>query len=85
MATIVYILCALTSLLSAGLLWQGYRQSRARLLFWSALCFAFMALGNFVLIVDVKIWPEVNLAVWRTVPHLLGIVFLVYGLVWETR
>lgn len=85
MATVVYILCALTSLLCAGFLWQGYRQSRARLLFWSALCFAFMALGNLMLIVDLSLLPGLDLSVWRTLPHLVGVACLVLGLVWDTK
>jgi len=85
MATIVYVLCALTSLACTRLLWRGYRQSGARLLFWSALCFGFMALGNAVLIVDLKVWTDVNLSIWRTLPHLLGVGCLLYGLAWETK
>lgn len=85
MAVMVYVLCALTSLIVAGLLWRGYRRSRANLLFWSAICFAFMTLGNLVLIVDVKVLPAVDLSFWRTLPYVIGIAVLLYGLVWDTR
>ncbi len=85
LAIIVYILCAATSALCAVLLLRGYSQSRARLLFWSGLCFAGLALNNFFLIVDVRIIPTIDLSFWRTVPALIGVSLLVYGLVWETR
>lgn len=84
-AIIVYILCAATSALCAVLLLRGYAKSRARLLFWSGLCFAGFALNNVLLVVDVRVIPSVDLSLWRTIPALIGISLLVYGLVWETR
>ncbi|HUP60227.1 MAG TPA: DUF5985 family protein [Thermoanaerobaculia bacterium] len=84
-AIIVYILCAATSALCAVLLFRGYAQSRARLLFWSGLCFTGLALNNVLLVVDVRMIPAVDLSLWRTIPALIGISLLVFGLVWETR
>ncbi|MDP9190601.1 MAG: DUF5985 family protein [Acidobacteriota bacterium] len=84
-AIIVYVLCAATSALCAVLLLRGYAKSRARLLFWSGLCFAGLALNNVLLVVDVRVIPAVDLTLWRTIPALIGISLLVYGLVWETR
>lgn len=84
LANAIYILCALTSILCAVLLVRGYRQSRARLLFWSALCFIGLALNNILLIVDLRFIPNMDLQVWRTVPAVAGVMLLVYGLVWET-
>jgi hypothetical protein len=81
----VYILCALTSLACAGLLLRGYRRSRARLLLWSGLCFAFFALNNLMLIVDVRVLPEQDLSIVRTLPSLVGIALLLYGLVWDAK
>ena len=84
-ADIVYLLCVLTSLACAVLLWRGYRRSRARLLMWSSLCFACLALNNVLLIVDLRMLPAVDLSLWRTLPALLGISLLVYGLVWDAE
>lgn len=84
-ATIVYVLCALTSTVCAALLVRGYRQSGARLLFWSALCFVGLALNNLLLIVDVHALPQFDLVTIRLFPALAGVVLLLYGLVWETR
>ena len=85
MADVVYVLCALTSLACAVLLWRGWRRSRARLLFWSALCFIGLFLNNALLIVDLRMLPRLDLAVVRTIPALLGAMALVYGLVWDTE
>jgi hypothetical protein len=84
-ANVVYILCAATSSLCAGLLFRGYRRTGARLLFWSALCFIGLALNNVMLIVDVRVMPGIDLSTWRVVPAIAGAALLLYGLIWETR
>jgi hypothetical protein len=84
-ANAIYVLCALTSGLCAVLLLRGYRQTGARLLFWSGLCFIGFCLNNLLLILDLSIVPNVDLSAWRTVPALIGVALLIYGLVWETR
>ena len=84
MATLVYVLCALTSLACALLLLRGYRQSGARLLAWSGLFFVGLFLNNVLLIIDVRIVPEVNLAVIRLLPALVGVMLLLYGMIWES-
>lgn len=84
LANAIYTLCALTSIVCTALLVRGYRQSGVRLLFWSAWCFAGLALNNILLIVDVRILPDVDLQIWRTVPAVAGVALLVYGLVWES-
>ena len=81
MADVVYVLCALTSLLCAILLWRGYRQSRTRLLSASALCFVGLFLNNLMLVIDLRVFPQIDLAVWRIVPAVVGVCALLYGLV----
>ena len=83
-ATVVYILCALTSSLCALLLLRRYSESRVRLLFWSGLCFVGLALNNVMLIVDTRILTEIDLSIMRTVPAVVGLALLVYALVWES-
>lgn len=83
-ADLVYVLCAATSLACAALLWRGYRRSRPRLLLWSALCFVGLFLNNLMLIVDVEVIPQIDLAVWRALPALGGVALLLFGLVWES-
>lgn len=84
-ADLVYALCVLTSLACAVLLWRGYQGSRARLLMWSSLCFMGLALNNALLILDVRMLTAVDLSLWRTLPALVGIGLLVYGLVWDAE
>ncbi len=84
MAAAVYVLCALTSLACAVLLLRAFQAGRVRLLLWSGLAFVGFALGNTMLVVDrVITGPEVDLSLWRSVPVLLGLAVLVYGLVWD--
>lgn len=83
MATLIYALCAFTSLASAILLLRGYRASGARLLLWAGLCFIGLALNNVLLFVDLGLAPEVDLAAWRSLPTLAGLGLLTYGLIWE--
>ena len=85
MADIAYILCALTSIGCAVLLLRGYKQSRLRLLFWSGLCFVGLALNNILVIVDVRILPDVDLSTTRPLPALAGLLLLIFGLIWEKR
>lgn len=82
---LVYILCAATSTLCAILLIRGYRQSRARLLLWSAACFIGLALNNVLLVVDLRTGAAVDLSIWRMIPAVLGAGALLYALVWETQ
>lgn len=85
MAAIVYILCALTSLACAVLLLRSYAQSQVRLLLWSGLCFVGLALNNILLFVDKVIYPQTDLLLIRSVPALLGLMLLLYGLIWESE
>ena len=82
---VVYILCAATSTLCAILLVRGYRASGARLLLWSAVCFAGLAINNILLIIDLRVVPWTDLSVWRLLPALLGLSALCYGLITEAR
>lgn len=84
-ANLVYVLCALTSLACAVLLYRGYRRSHTRLLFWSAVCFVGLAANNLFLIVDLRVVPAIDLSAWRLVPALIGVGALIFGLIWETR
>lgn len=85
MATLVFALCALTSSACAFLLLRGYFRGRIRLLLWSGLCFAGLALNNILLFIDKRVVPDMDLSVWRTLPALAGIALLLYGFVWDTR
>jgi hypothetical protein len=80
----VYILCAVTSLACAMLLFRGYRKSGVRLLFWSSICFFGLAMDNVVAYVDVIIVPDMDLTLFRRWPGLIALSALLFGLIWES-
>ena len=89
MATLVYALCALTSLACAILLLRGYLSSRARLLLWSGLCFLALMVNNMMLFVDNVVFagqvvPAVG-PLMRSGVAIVGLALLLYGLIWETE
>ena len=85
MGPLVYLLCAATALSCMVLIWRAYRRSKARLLFWSAVCFAFLTLNNVLIAVDLLLLPELDLFALRNLSSLAGISALLYGLIWEGR
>jgi hypothetical protein len=92
MAEAVYLLCALTSIVIAVLLFRGYARSGARLLMWCALCFVGLAINNALLFVDKVVYPDVDLwfmslsaAVWRGIAALVGLLLLLWGLIWDSE
>jgi hypothetical protein len=80
---VVVVLCAVTSLACAVLLLRGYGRTRQRLLLWSGLCFGGLFVNNGLVVLDARIASDLSLL--RTLPALVGVVLLVYGLVWESR
>lgn len=88
MGTINFILAslaALTSLACMVLLFRGYAASGVRLLLWSALCFVFLSLNNILLFLDLVVFPEIDLRPYRVGAGLVGILFLLYGFIWEAE
>jgi hypothetical protein len=86
-ASVVYILCALTSALCAMMLLRGYLRSKARFLLWSSLCFIALFVNNLLLMID-KVF--VQQGVWFPQPlrgsaALLGLLLLIYGLIWDAE
>ena len=79
----VYILCFLTSAACAFLLGRSYSRSRVRLLFWSSICFGFLALNNLALVLDLIIWPDGDLRLLRVSLALAAVVSLIWGFIWE--
>lgn len=84
MSAVIYSLCALTSITCMVLLWRSWRTSGARLLFWSALCFAALSVNNVLLVLDRVVFPvEVDLGTWRLAWALIAVLLLLFGLIWE--
>lgn len=85
MASVVYMLCGATALACAILLLRAYRQTGTRLLLWSGLCFAFLALNNGLLTIDLLVLPQFDLFALRNFTALIDVSLLLYGLIWETH
>lgn len=83
-ATIVYVLCLLTSAACAWMLGRSYHRTKARLLLWSAGCFALLAINNLLLVLDLVVWPkDVDLRLLRLVVSLMAVLALLWGFIWE--
>jgi hypothetical protein len=85
MVETVYLLCAATSAACAVFLLRGHHRTGTPLLLWSGLCFVGLALNNAMLVVDLILIPDVDLSNWRLLPAVVGVAFLLYGLVWESE
>lgn len=83
MASLIYILCSLTSLACAWLVLRSYFRFRHRLLFWTGLCFCGMFINNTLLVIDQMATPDDDLSTWRVVAALVALLPLLYGLIWE--
>lgn len=82
-AETVYVLCGLTSIVCAFLLYRQYRLTRAALLCWSTACFVCLAASNVLLFVDLVLLPNVDLSVLRGGVTLSGMVMLLWGMIRE--
>ena len=79
----VYLLCFLTSAACALLLARSYRRTGARLLFWSGLCFLFLAANNLVVILDLLLLPDLDFRLVRYGLALAAVGVLLFGFIWD--
>ena len=79
----VYILCFLTSGACAWLLGRSYLRSRTPLLLWSSVSFVFLSLNNLLLVLDLVIWRQVDLAVPRVLLALAASCALLFGFIYR--
>lgn len=85
MASAVYVLCAIASAACAVLLCRGYLRTRTRLLLWSTICFAFLAVNNVLLVAGRVIWAGTDLSLARGITSLVAVGTLVTGFVLESK
>ena len=83
MGKLVFLLCALTAFACTWMLLRAWLRTRARLLLWSALCFAGLTANNVLLVLDRLVFTEADLSSWRLGLALLAVMLLVTGLVLE--
>lgn len=85
MAETVYILCALTGLVCAAMLARAYLRTPSRLLLWSSVCFACIALNSIMVVVDLIILPEsIDLRIPRLAVAGTGLILLLWALITES-
>jgi hypothetical protein len=86
MANVVYVLCALTSLVCAVLLVRSFRANRTKLLLWSSVCFAGLFVNNVLLVIDTNVPNDVlDLSIARAATALASVLALLVGLIWNAR
>jgi Family of unknown function (DUF5985) len=84
MAGSVYILGTLIALACAVLLLRGYLRGRHKLLLWSSLCFFGLSISNFLLFLDLIVFPiQIDLYPLRLATAAVAMLLLLYGLIWE--
>jgi hypothetical protein len=79
------VLCFLTSAACAWLLGRSYSRNGARLLLWSGVCFALLAANNLVLVLDLVVWPDLDLRLARLLLALAAVASLIWGFVWDVE
>lgn len=85
MAALIYSLCALTGLICAVLLLRSYQKTRVHLLLWSGLCFVGLTASNVILVLDRIVYPDIDFSTLRLSAALVGLLLLLFGLIWENE
>jgi len=83
MAEATYLICTLTSLISALLMMRSVRGPGGRLLFWGAVFFVGMAVNNIALFANALTESD-----WSVAPNiimLISVAALLYGLIWDVK
>ena len=81
--TAVYLLCFITSSACALLLARSYAKTGARLLMWSALCFGLLAGNNLIVMIDLLVLRDLDLALVRLGFSAAAVGVLLFGFVWD--
>jgi hypothetical protein len=81
----IYTLCLLASAACAAMLLRGFRRTRTRLLLWAGICFGLLFLNNVAVLLDILVFPALDLQVWRHAASLSAVGVLLVGLVWESE
>ncbi|MGE5526096.1 MAG: DUF5985 family protein [Rhodospirillaceae bacterium] len=82
----LYLLAIATSLACTLCLFRAYVATKLRLLLWSGFCFVGLTVNNVALFFDLVVYPtEVDLRPVRLIAALVGMVFLLYGFIFESE
>ena len=83
MAEAIYLLCAATGSLSAGLLLRTYRARRTPLLLWSCVAFVGLAVTNILVYADLVLFKAVDLSTAHNLAGAVAMLVLLAGLIWD--
>lgn len=84
MIRIIYILCGLTSIGCAVLLIRRYLRTGGKLVLLSSVFFMTQAVTNVLLFFDFVVVPDIDLSPLRSLVTIIGLLFLLIGLIWES-
>ncbi len=84
MASLAYGLCTLTAFGCAFLLLRSFFRNKRRLILWSGLCFVGLSLNNLLLVTDYLL-RNVDLSTVRLIPAIVGMMLLIFGLIYEDK
>jgi hypothetical protein len=79
----IYVLCMGASAACAVLLARTWSRTRARLLLWTAVSFALLTLNNFLLVLDMLVFRDLDLWPARAITFHAAMLVLLYGFIWE--
>ena len=83
MASLVYSLCAIASILCAIVLLGSYRRTPTRMLFLSVLCFCGLSINNLLLYADfLYTGAAIDLSLYRHLTGAISVLLLLVGLIW---
>lgn len=83
-ATTAYLICAILSIACAALLLRAWSHDRRHLLLWSGVCFAWLAVSNVLLFVDLAVLGDSADLRWaRSATFFAGLVALLCDLIWR--
>lgn len=81
----LYLVSLFTCLACTILLFRAYLQRKVTLLLWSSICFVGLTISNLLLVIDLAVLPSIDLRLIRLIFSLGGMLFLLYGFIWETE
>ena len=64
---------------------RAYARTSARVLFWSAACFALLAGNNALVLIDLVLLPDADLILLRHLLSLSAVATLIFGFVWDLK
>ena len=82
---VLSVLAVATSLACTAFLLRAWLQRRIRLLLWSTLCFVGLSVNNIALLMDLVVFPAVDFRLVRLGAALVGMLFLLYGFIWDSE